>query len=145
MLDWYRRVFDPQTKDRARYRPRILINDGFGPHKGLYVIKFCHDNNIILCELPSHTSHKTQPCDVAAFAPLKTAYRDRVEELYRGGANIIGKQHFTLLYDQARRAALTLSNIQSGWAGSGLYPFDPDRVLQGIKKPPSQNVRLVMQ
>jgi hypothetical protein len=29
-----------------------------------------------LCRLPSHTSHKLQPCDVAVFAALKAAYRD---------------------------------------------------------------------
>jgi hypothetical protein len=114
VLEWYRRVFDPQTKDRANHRPRILINDGFGAHESLEVLQFCHDNNIILCRLPSHTSHKLQPCDVAVFGPLKTAYRALVEELERGGAKTIGKQHFTLLYDQARHAALTPHNIKSG-------------------------------
>src|ERR1700731_4483327 len=27
-------------------------------------MKFCFEINIILCRLPSHTSHKLQPCDV---------------------------------------------------------------------------------
>jgi hypothetical protein len=58
VLGWYRNVFDPQTKSRANGRPRILINDGFGPHESLEVMEFCHENNIILCRLPSHTSHK---------------------------------------------------------------------------------------
>jgi DDE superfamily endonuclease len=70
-------------------------------------MKFCFENNIILCQLPSHTSHKTQPCDVSPFGPLKTAYREQAERLFRGGANMIGKQHFTLLYDRARTAAFT--------------------------------------
>lgn len=136
VLDWYRRVFDPQTKARANGRPRILINDGFGPHESLEVLQFCHENNIILCRLPSHTSHKTQPCDVSVFGPLKTAYRELVEKLFRGGANTVGKQHFTLLYSQARRTAFTARNIKSGWAKAGLYPFNPDRVLRDIEKPP---------
>lgn len=85
VLGWYRNVFDPQTKSRAKGRPRLLINDGFGPHESLEVMQFCHENSIILARLPSHTSHKLQPCDVGVFGPLKTAYRDRVEELYRGG------------------------------------------------------------
>lgn len=138
VLDWYRRVFDPQTKDRAGHRPRILINDGFGPHESLEVLQFCHENNIILCRMPSHTSHKLQPCDVAVFGPLKTAYREAVEELERGGVKIIGKQHFTLLYDQARQVAFTPHNIKSGWAKTGLFPFDPNKVLQGMQKPPAQ-------
>lgn len=77
-------------------------------------MQFCYENNIILCRLPSHTSHKLQPCDVAAFGPHKTAYRELAEGLDRGGVKTIGKQHFTLLYDQARRAALTPHNIESG-------------------------------
>jgi DDE superfamily endonuclease len=129
MLDWYRWVFDPQTKQRANHRPRILINDGFGPHESLEVLQFCHENSIILCRLPSHTSHKLQPCDVAVFRPLKTAYRDLAERLEYGGANTISKQHFTSLYDQARGKELTPHNIKSGWAKTGLYPFDPNRVL----------------
>lgn len=80
VLDWYRRVFDPQTKHRAHHRPRILINNGFGPHESLKVMQFCHENNIILCQLPSHTSHKLQPCDIGVFGPLKTAYHELVED-----------------------------------------------------------------
>lgn len=67
ILSWYRHVFDPQTRERANGRPRILINDGFGPHEPLEVMQFCHDNNIVLRRLPSHTSHKLQPCDVGVF------------------------------------------------------------------------------
>src|SRR5205823_14758024 len=57
---WYRNVFDPQTKSRAKGRPRLLINDGFGPHESLEVMQFCHENSIILARLPSYTSHKLQ-------------------------------------------------------------------------------------
>lgn len=78
-LEWFRHVFDPQTKPRANGRLRVLINNGFTAHESLEVLEFCHENNIILCRLPSHTSHKLQPCDVAVFGPLKTAYRERVE------------------------------------------------------------------
>jgi hypothetical protein len=58
---------------------------------------------------------------------LKTAYREQVEQLFRGGANTVGKQHFTLLYDRARTTAFTSENIKSAWRKAGLFPFDPDR------------------
>jgi DDE superfamily endonuclease len=135
LLEWFRRVFDPQTKSRANGRPRILINDRFAAHESLEVLQFCHKNNIILCRLPSHTSHKLQPCNIAVFGPLKTAYRDLVKELYRGGANTVGKQHFTFLYSQARSVAFTSRNIRSGWAKTGLHLFSPGRVLHNIQKP----------
>lgn len=74
-LQWLQRIFDPETKGRANNKPRVLICDGFGTHESLEILEFCFANNIILCRLPSYTSHKLQPCDVAVFGPLKTAYR----------------------------------------------------------------------
>ena len=62
-------------------------------------------------------------------------YREQVEQLFRGGANTIGKQHFTLLYDCARKNALTSRNVRSGWSKTGLWPFNPDRVLGEMSKP----------
>jgi hypothetical protein len=95
-------------------------------------------NNIILCRLPSHTSHKLQPCDVAVFAPLKAAYRGQVDRLERAGTNTIGKEHFTSLYSPARERAFTERNIKAGWAATGLFPFNPDRVLRDTPKPPTE-------
>ena len=110
-LEWLKRVFDPQTKGQANQKPRVLICDGFGTHETLEALEFCFENNIILCRLPSHTSHKLQPCDVGVFAPLKAAYRDEADKLFRGGMNTIGKQHFTFLYSPARERAFTKRNI----------------------------------
>ena len=134
-LDWVKHVFDPQTKPRANHKPRILICDGLRTHESLEVMEYCFENNIILCRIPSHTSHKLQPCDVGVFGPLKTTYREQVERLYRGGSNTVGKQHFTSLYSRVREQALTSRNIKSGWSKTGLYPFSPDRVLRDIQKP----------
>ena len=74
-LYWIQHVFDPLTKARANGKPRMLISDGFGTHETLEILKYCFENNIILCRLPSHTSHKLQPCDISVFGPLKAAYR----------------------------------------------------------------------
>jgi hypothetical protein len=115
-----------------------LICDGFGTHESLEVLEYCFENNIILCRLPSHTSHKLQPCDVGVFAPLKAAYRDQAERLLRGGASTVGKEHFTSLYYPARERAFTKRNITAAWAASGLFPFNPDRVLRHTPKPPVQ-------
>jgi hypothetical protein len=134
-LYWVENVFDPQTRDRAGDRPRLLICDGFGTHESVEVMKFCFANRIILCRLPSHTSHKLQPCDVGVFGPLKTAYRAQVEQACRAGVGAIGKPHFTYLYDRARNEAFTSRNIRSAWSKSGLFPFDPSRVLREFPAP----------
>jgi hypothetical protein len=72
------------------------------------------------------------------FAPLKAAYRDEAERLFRGGANIVSKQHFTFLYSPAKEKAFTKRNITAAWAASGLFPFNLDRVLKVTPKPPAQ-------
>jgi hypothetical protein len=113
----------------------FFICDGFGTHELLEVMEYCYENNIILCHIPSHTSHKLQPCDVGVFGPLKAAYREQVERLYRGRANTVGKQHFISLYSRAREQVLTSRNIKSGWLKTGLYPFSLDRVFKDIQKP----------
>jgi hypothetical protein len=113
----------------------VLICDGSGTHETLEVLEFCFANNIVLCCLPSHTFHKLQPCDVAVFAPLKAAYREQVERLERAGVNTIGKEHFTSLYSPAREKAFTSKNTIAGFAASGLFPFNPDRVLRSMPKP----------
>jgi hypothetical protein len=117
----------------------VLISDGFGMHETLEVLEFCFENSIILCRLPSHTSHKLQPYDVGVFARLKDVYRDEAERLFQGGMNTVGKQHFTSLYSHAREKAFTKRNIMAGWAASGLFPFNPDRVLRVTPKPLAQS------
>lgn len=37
---------------------------------------------------------------------------------------------------RARDRALTRRNIIAGWAATGLFPFNPEKVLKGIQKPP---------
>ncbi|GAB7336822.1 hypothetical protein MBLNU13_g11328t1 [Cladosporium sp. NU13] len=132
---WIKHVFEPLTGATANGKPRILISDGLASHECLKVMTFCYEHNIILCRLPSHTSHKLQPCDVAVFGPLKTAYREQVERLFRGGAGTIGKQHFTLLYSRARATAMTARNVRSAWSKAGLVPLNPQRVLRTLEAP----------
>ena len=134
-LQWLKLVFDPQTRDQANKKPRVLIADGFGTHETLEIMEFCFENNIILCRIPSHTSHKLQPCDVSVFAPLKEAYREQVERLERGCVGTIGKEHFISLYCPAREKALNPRTIRSGWTETGLFPFNPDKVLSDLPKP----------
>ena len=94
------RTFDPQTSERANGKPWVLICDGFASHENLGILASCFANNIIICHMPSHTSHKLQPCDVGVFGPLKTAYSDEVEWLCRGTARSTSLLHICLLGKQ---------------------------------------------
>jgi hypothetical protein len=113
----------------------VLICYVFGTHKTLEILEFFFKHNILLCRIPPHTSHKLQPCDIAVFDLVKAAYRDQAEQLERGGVNTIVKGHFTYLYSPARKRAFTKKNNLARWAKSGLFPFNPDRVLRNIPRP----------
>jgi hypothetical protein len=56
-----------------------------------------------------------------------------VEKLYRGGANTVGKGHFTQLYNDARRKVIRKPLIKAAWSRSGLVPFNPDKVLRDLQ------------
>ncbi len=96
---------------------------------------YCLANNIILCRLPLHTSHKLQLCDIAVFGPLKITNRDNVERIQQGGVNSVGKEHFTSLYRPARETTFTKRNILAGWSKAGLFPFNPMKVLRDTSDP----------
>ena len=106
-------MFDSQIKERANQKPRVLICDDFETHETLEILEFNFENNIILCRLPSHTSHKLQLCDISVFDSLKAAYRDQVERLERRCVETIDKKHFTYLYSLARIQVLTSRNIRA--------------------------------
>ncbi|XP_014551484.1 hypothetical protein COCVIDRAFT_20277 [Bipolaris victoriae FI3] len=52
--------------------------------------------------------------------------------------HIVSKEHFTYLYSSARDRALTKRNIRAGWSATGLFPFNPERVLRDLPKPPAE-------
>ena len=57
----------------------MLTCNDFETHEIFKVLKFYFENDIILCRLPSYTSHKLQPCDVGVFTSLKDFYRDEAD------------------------------------------------------------------
>jgi hypothetical protein len=93
-------------------------------------------HNIQVVFLPKNTTHKLQPLDVGWFANLKRSFRRVIAEreakfpaarsldnsvvcgLVTASLNRIGREdaaHF----------------IKNGWSMSGLFPFNPDIVLNG--------------
>lgn len=41
----------------------------------------------------------------------------------------VKKIRFIQFYDQARKYTLTTRNIQAGWRGAGLVPYNPQKML----------------
>jgi hypothetical protein len=110
----------------------MLIIDGHESHNSAEFQQYCKDQKIISLCMPAHSSHLLQPLDVGCFSPLKKAYGDEVNKLMRNRINHITKQEFLPCFKAAQKKAITASNIQGGFRGAGLVPFDPERVISTL-------------
>ena len=127
-LDWIKH-FDRHTAPRTKGKYRLLILDGHESHHSTEFELYCKQHNIITLCMPSHSSHLLQPLDVGCFGPLKQAYGRQVEDLMRMNITHISKLEFLCAFRTAYFASMTDKNIQGGFAGAGLVPHDPQRVL----------------
>jgi hypothetical protein len=131
-LQWLQQVFEPETREIANGRPRLLIADGHDSHISANFIAHCMQHNIDLLILPPHCSHILQPLDVAVFGPLKTALANETDQLTRVGVRRIQKVEWIEMYYKARLRAMSQYNIQSAWLGAGIYPFDPQKAYNHL-------------
>jgi hypothetical protein len=131
-LLWLSTVFEPYTAPRTKGVYRLLILDGHGSHITPEFDLFCTEHKIITLCMPAHSSHLLQPLDVSCFATLKRIYGCQIQQLMRDGVNYIDKPDFLTAYNRARIEAITPAIIRSGFAATGLVPFNPDRVLSEL-------------
>jgi hypothetical protein len=63
---------------------------------------------------------------------MKTAYGRQAEDLMRNKITHITKIEFLPCFRGAYDAAITKGNIQGGFRGAGLVPFDPEAVISKL-------------
>jgi 4-hydroxybenzoate polyprenyltransferase len=131
---WLENAFLPQSKPSGR-RTRLLLIDNHETHTTEEFIEKCLQNNVQVFYLHPHTTHLTQPLDIACFAPAKSKYRGEIAELavYDDSAPV-KKQRFMEYYDKARRAGLTPKIIQNAWRKAGIVPFEPQEVMTSARR-----------
>ena len=130
-LEWIRH-FERYTKPRSLGKYRLLILDGHESHHSTGFELYCKENSIITLCMPSHSSHLLQPLDVGCFGPLKQAYGKKIEDRVRAGTTHITKDDFFAAFSDAFKESMTKKNIQGGFKGSGLVPFDPEHVISKL-------------
>lgn len=130
-LDWIKH-FDFHTAPRTKGKYRLLILDGHESHHSTEFELYCQQNNIITLCMPPHSSHYLQPLDVGCFGPLKQAYGHQIEDLMRMHINHVSKLEFLCAFREAFFASMAEKNIKGGFAGAGLVPYDPERVLSKL-------------
>jgi hypothetical protein len=141
-FEWLKEIYEPQTRETCSngLRKRLLIVDGHSSHVNRRFIDFCGDHGIVLLIFPPHTTHRLQPLDVSVFAPLGRAYTNSLNAYIArtSGFSRVTKRLFWSLFWPAWEKGVSLDNIKSGFEKTGIFPFNPARVIATIKWEPLQ-------
>ena len=106
-------------------RPIILVLDGHSSHYCPETISMAAEQQIILCALPPHTTHITQPLDRGCFAPLKVAWRDVCHMFCaRHPGRTVSRYDFCELFAKAWFKAFSMTNIVNSFQATGICPFN---------------------
>ena len=130
-LEWIKH-FDMHTASRTKGKHRLLILDGHESHHSAVFETYCREHNILTLCMPAHSSHLLQPLDVGCFGPLKKAYGRQIDKLTRAHITHIAKEDFLSAFIAASSEIMIEKNIQGGFRGAGIVPFDPQRVIQEL-------------
>jgi hypothetical protein len=130
-LEWLKH-FDQYTRARQKGAWRMLVLDGHESHINAEFDEYCKANNIVPLCLPPHSSHLTQPLDVGVFSPLKKAYGAQISFLIRAHVTHITKDDFFPAFRAAFEAVFVKQNVEGGFRGAGLVPFNPDAVISKL-------------
>ena len=91
--------------------------------------------NVMCWLLPANTLHFLQPLDEKIFANFKRTLRSMANMMMKNVAvtnRELMHMFFTIAYD-AEREDLTLGVIMGSFKATGVYPFDPKRIMQLAK------------
>ena len=130
-LEWIKH-FDKYTTPRTRGKYRLLILDGHESHHSAEFELYCQAYDIITLCMPLHSSHLLQPLDVGCFRPLKQLYGRQIKGLIYMYITYISKLEFLSAFQEAFFASIIDTNIQGGFIGAGLIPYNPERVISKL-------------
>lgn len=139
--DWFKTIALPYCKKLDPLSKKVLIGDNLSSHFSNEIIFECQQNNISFVCLPPNSTHLCQPLDVAYFAPMKRQWRKILTDYKlscRKSAGTVPKDVFPKL---VKKLMLQLpnqaSNLMSGFRKCGLYPLDPQVVLNRLPRDPT--------
>jgi hypothetical protein len=130
-MDWVRH-FEEFTAPQKLGVYRLLVLDGHESHHSVEFEEYYKAHNIITLCMPPHSSHILQPLDVGCFGPLKKSYGRQIEDLMRQQYTYVTKEDFIPVFRAVFQESLTESNVQGGFRGARLVPFDLERVISAL-------------
>ncbi|XP_048250446.1 uncharacterized protein LOC124117724 [Haliotis rufescens] len=115
----------------------LVLFDGHRSHVSLTLVEWAKKHNVILFVLPPHTSHITQPLDVAVFGPFKSMYsRECQLYLQRNPGVKITKYEVAKLTAKPYLRAMSPDNLASAFRKSGIYLFS-NKTIEDLSVAPA--------
>ena len=114
---------------------KVLICDNVAFHISLKVLELSEANNVSFICLPPHSTHLTQPLDVAVFRSVKGEWRHLLSEWKENKENEVIKMEDmpSLFKNLLERIQPTITaNIRSGFRTCGIYPTNVEELLKKI-------------
>ena len=93
--------FDPQTKEKADGRTRVLLMDGHSSHYTLELLEYAIANNIVILGYPPHCTHVLQGLDVVCFTKMKTEFHNEIRAFEDLHKRKVSKGDFTGVFGRA--------------------------------------------
>ena len=120
--------------------PHLLLLDSHYSH--LYNITFLElmkKNDVHVMAIPAHTSHWLQPLDRGVFRSFKQGWQVAMKEHARGRK--LEKREFFRVFNSAWDSGISVDNIQGGFRGCGLVPYNPQAIPRHAYTPSSTTER----
>jgi hypothetical protein len=135
--DWFESVFVPNSLiNKITDDPVALWMDGHNSHETDEIKQVGYDHDIIVIALPSNTTHKTQPLDVAIFGPVQHRWSDHCDRRLMEGIKI---DRYNVIHEYMTvRSVITPKIIKSAFQATGIYPLNPN-VFTNDNFAPSQS------
>ena len=92
----------------------------------------CREENVEFVCLPPNITDKMQPLDVAVFRGMKDKWRSMLHDMRVADPSLkaLDKRDFPRNLRELLERCYVAKNLRSGFAKSGLYPLNPEKVLE---------------
>ena len=134
-MEWMRKDFDPQTREKAAGETRVIIMDGHSSHYTADLLEYCIANNIEILGYPPHCTHALQGLDVVCFAKMKEIWKEEIsafETLHTRGVN---KEDFCFVWGKAFLRAFTPETVKAAFSATGIHPYSANVITPEQMRP----------
>lgn len=128
--DFIANCFYKELLEKKIQLPVVLFVDGHKTHITMEVSELCRSLQIHLIALYPNATRILQPAHVAAFRPIKVAWKKALHEWYAGNNHQVSltKEKFAPLLKKVVASCAKPETLINGFRICGLHPFQPDNV-----------------